>query len=163
MLTLKIEGFGETIVERKLTRFAENLEAPTGALEDIGTLLRQDVELQFDTEGGHASGGWKALSEGRVRFKANHGLDPRILRATGALFDSLTKKYDPAHIERLGPSSLTFGSTIFYGVYHQSSRPRTKIPYRPMIALTDTDKRNIVKTLQRAMLQGSHEKAVWGA
>lgn len=162
MITLSIEAYGETLVRESLMRFAGSLEAPAHALEEVATLLRLDVEKQFDTEGGYASGGWKALSEGRVQQKAKLGLDPRILRATGALNESLTRKYHPEHIERLSGSSLTFGSTVFYGIFHQSSRPRTVIPFRPPIAFTDADKREMLKTLQRSLL-GSTPKAVWGA
>lgn len=159
MLTLKIQAEGEVIVERQLLRFSENLEAPGEQLEEIAVLLGEAVEKQFDTEGGHASGGWKALTEERVATKARLGLDPRILRATSALFDSLTRKYDPRHIERLSGSSLTFGSTVSYAIFHQSSAPRAKIPYRPPIALTEQDKRNMVKVLQRSLVTRGTGKA----
>lgn len=161
MLTLTIESYGETIVKRSLMRLASDFEEPRGALEAVADLLRHDVELQFDSEGGHASGGWPPLSQRRVEEKARLGLDPRILRATGALFESLTRKYDSRHIERLSGSSLTFGSSVFYGIYHQSSSPRTVIPFRPPIALTDQDKREMVKAMQRALVKGERE-AVWG-
>lgn len=162
MLTLSIEGFGETLVRRSLMRFADDVEAPRAALEVAADILRKAVEEQFDTEGGHASGGWPPLSEARVAAKARLGLDPRILRASGALFESLTRKFDSQHIERLSGSSLTFGSTVYYGIYHQSSSPRTVIPFRPPIGLTEQDKRDMVKAMQRALVTGERE-AVWGA
>lgn len=162
MLTISISSYGEKIVERQLLRFTENLENPRPALELAADHLRQAVEEQFDTEGGHASGGWKPLSQGRVEEKARLGLDPRILRATGALHESLTRKFDSRHIERLSGTSLTFGSTVFYGIFHQSSAPRTVIPFRPPIALTEQDKREMVKSMQRALIKGNRE-AVWGA
>lgn len=161
MLTLRIESYGETVVNRSLLRIAEHFEDPKPALEAVADLLRGDVEEQFDTEGGHASGGWKALSQKRIDEKARLGLDPRILRASGALYESLTRKFDPRHIERLSGSSLTFGSTVFYGIFHQSSEPRTVIPFRPPIALTEQDKRTMVKAMQRALV-GGERQAAWG-
>lgn len=162
VLTLQIESYGETIVKRSLLRFAEDLENPRPGLEAVADLLRHDVEEQFDTEGGHASGGWQALSDKRVEEKARLGLDPRILRASGALMESLTRKFDSRHIERLSGASLTFGSNVLYGVYHQSSLPRTVIPFRPPIALTEEDKREMVKAMQAALAKGNRG-AVWGA
>lgn len=162
MLTISVRSYGEKIIERHLLRFSEHLENPRAALEVAADHLRHAVEEQFDTEGGHASGGWMALSERRVEEKARLGLDPQILRASGALMESLTRKFDSRHIERLSGSSLTFGSTVFYGIYHQSSRPRTVIPFRPPIALTEGDKREMVKSMQRALVKGERQ-AVWGA
>lgn len=161
MLRLTIESYGETLVDRELLRFSDELENPERALGSVADYMRHATERNFETEGGNA-GGWPALSQGRVEEKARLGLDPRILRATDALFESLTRKFDPRHIEHLSPTSLTFGSTVFYGVFHQSHEPRTVIPFRPPIAFTESDKREMVKVLQRAML-GSTEKATWGA
>jgi phage gpG-like protein len=161
VLTLTIESYGETLVSRELLRFSDNLADPTNALSMVADLIRKDVEHNFETEGGNA-GGWPPLSERRVEEKARLGLDPRILRATGALMESLVNKFDPRHIEHLSPTSLTFGSTVFYGIFHQSSEPRTVIPFRPPIAFTEGDKREMVKVLQRAMLEVT-PKATWGA
>jgi phage gpG-like protein len=161
--TLSITSYGETIVERKLARFAANLEQPQHALEAVGDVAREAVEGQFNSEGQRASGGWPALSRARVKYKAKakQGLDPRILRATDRLFKSLTNKFDRDHIERPSSESLLFGSDVPYGIYHQSSRPRTVIPFRPPVAFTEADKRNMVKRIQAELL-GSVEKAMWG-
>lgn len=149
---LTIEGLGEKIVDRELTRFSDRLEQPTEALEVVATLLREAVEQQFATEGQHASGGWPKLAQSTIDRKARLGLDPHILRATDHLMNSLIHKYDPDHIERLLGSSLVFGSTDSVGVYHQSSMARSKIPYRPPIALTQGDKMQMVKEMQAALL-----------
>lgn len=152
-LTLEITGYGETIIKRELLRFAGNVEVPEKALDAAAVILRQSTELQFDTEGGYASGGWDQLKEATSLRKARLGLDPHILRATDRLKESLTRKFDPDHIERSSGDSLTFGSRVRYGIYHQSSLPRHKIPYRPPIALTEGDKRRMVKDMQRALLE----------
>lgn len=160
---IEITGYGETIVHRKLLRFAEQLAYPREAMEIAAEILREETKLQFDTQGRHASGGWRALADSTKAFKARRNLDPRILRATGALFTTLTDKYGGArgldgtiykHIEEIGPSgdSLRFGSTAAYGVYHQSSQPRHKIPYRPPIALTEAAKRRLVTEIQTELV-----------
>src|SRR4051794_28883202 len=90
---LEIFGYGETIVARELLRFSERLAVPIVALETAATILREETEKQFDTQGGHASGGWPELADSTKADKARHDLDPRILRATGALFETLTRKF----------------------------------------------------------------------
>lgn len=159
---LSIKAFGETILERKLTRFSSNLTQPEAALTEVGTMLREIVQQQFATEGGHASGGWPALTEERIAYKAKKGLDPHILRATDRLMNSLIDKFDQDHIERPSSDALVFGSSVPYGIYHQSSKPRSKIPFRPPVALNESDKRTMVKRVQAALLPAT-DKATWGA
>lgn len=151
---LEVEGYGETIVKRQLLRFSDQLIAPAAALTTAAVMLRHFVDEQFETEGGYASGGWPALAESTVEHKAKYDLDPRILHATGTLRASLTRKFDPQHIEHLSVDSLIFGSTVSYGIYHQSSRPRTKIPFRPPIAVTEAGKRAMGREMQRALMAG---------
>lgn len=158
---ISIISEGETIVERHLMRFASNLEHTAEALGEIGTVLRESTEKQFESEGGYASGGWKPLTAARVAYKRDHGLDPRTLRATDRLMTSLTRKFDPDHVERPSGDSLVFGSTVPYGIFHQSSRSRTIIPFRPPVAVTPEDKREMVKRVQMSLLAGV-QKATWG-
>lgn len=165
MITLSIESHGEQIVARTFMRFADDVETPREALEAVAAEMRRITELNFETEGGHASGGWKSLSESRRLFKQRHGLDPRILRATGLLMHSLTEKFGSGHVERLSHDSLVFGSTVPYGIFHQSSQPRSKMPFRPPVALKPEDKRDLVKIVQRALIEGQRgaHPPLWGA
>jgi phage gpG-like protein len=161
-----LDAYEQTpIVARELMRFSSRLLVPLEALELAGTMLREAVEKQFDTEGGYASGGWPELAASTVAHKAREDLHSEILRATDALKDALTRKFDSRHVERVSAASLTFGATVPYGVFHQSTRPRTKIPYRPPIALTETDKRAMAKGMQAAILhsvRGGYTGALGG-
>lgn len=148
-MELVIEAFGAKILHRNLMRFAENLAAPVAALEVAADHLRAAAAKQFGTEGGYASGGWAPLADSTVAEKARKGQSPQILRATGALMDSLIDKFDAGHIERLSPNTLTFGSMIPYGGYHQTGTSR--MPKRPPVALTEGDKRMLVKEMQLAL------------
>jgi phage gpG-like protein len=151
-MRIEIESFGETIVKRDLARFGDNLIDWSHAFDQVGAIMRAASEAQFDTEGGHASGKWRELAESTKVKRGDDGHP--ILQVTGALKDSLTRKFDPSHIEVASRDVLRFGSTVPYGVYHQSTLPRTKIPYRPPVGLTAGDKIAIVKTLQRAAVEG---------
>lgn len=149
-LSIEISAFGDTIVRRDLLRFAANLEVPAAALEVAGVVLREAVEQQFDSQGHHGSGGWAALASSTVQEKARRGLAPEILQATGRLKDSLTRRFDPEHIERLSPDSLTFGSLVPYGIFHQTGTSR--MPQRQPVALTEGDKVKLVKEMQAVLL-----------
>lgn len=155
---LVIESYGETIVQRELLNFEHGLLVPTKALEVVADMLRHAVERQFDTEGREASGGWPELADST---KAKRGDDGHpILQVSEDLFNSLTRKFDPNHIERLSAESLTFGSTVPYGIFHQSSKPRTKIPFRPPVALTQATKAAMVRAVQAALRGNDPRRSV---
>lgn len=154
-MQLVISSYGETIANRTLTRFSDAVADPVEGLQEVATIMREAVEGQFESEGERASGGWKPLTPERVEAKQRLGLDPHILRATDALMNSLTLKFDPNHIERITGSALVFGSTVAYGIYHQSTLPRHVIPYRPPVALTEVDRREMVKVLQASMIEAA--------
>jgi phage gpG-like protein len=171
-LSIHIEAFGETVVQRDLLRFGHNVVNLKPAMERIGVIMRGAVRQQFLSEGTHGSGGstfaaaasgatfgsggvaWEPLAASTVQYKALHGLDPRILRATTDLYKSLTVKSDAQHIERASEDSLRFGSLVPYAVYHQSSKPRTKIPFRPPVGLSEGDKRAIVAAIHKRAMEG---------
>jgi phage gpG-like protein len=50
---------------------------------------------------------------------------------------------------------MRWGSRVPYGVYHQSSAPRSKIPYRPPVRLSQRRRQEVVKALQRAIVEQS--------
>ena len=56
-----------------------------------------------------------------------------ILKLTGRLESSLTNPGHPENITRINPKSLELGSTVPYGIYHQSDEPRKKIPLRKFL------------------------------
>lgn len=56
-----------------------------------------------------------------------------ILVLTGRLRDSVTKKSHPDAVLKIGKDFLIMGTTVPYGIYHQSDRPRSKIPLRKFL------------------------------
>lgn len=150
---LEVVALGEVLMRRDMLRFADNLAVPAEGLMAAGVKVREAIELQFDSEGGHASGGWAPLKASTVAEKARKGLDPHILRATDRLKDSLTRKFDPDHIEELvGPDTLRIGSTVGYGAFHQTGTKR--MPRRRPVALSEADKVAIMKAIQLTIVRG---------
>ena len=112
-----------------------------------------DIErAQFNTEGARgASGKWKALSPGYARFKARKFPGQTILKASTALFESMTSPdaFDSIFIP--DRTQLTLGTKALYALAHQQGAGR--LPARPIISLTETDKRDMQKDIQRQLVQ----------
>jgi phage gpG-like protein len=100
-----------------------------------------DVQTNFDTQGA-LSGGWQPLSVGTIagRIRAGYGASP-ILQRTGALRKSF--------YAFVNEKKALVSSKSPYFVYHQSRMPRTKIPRRAMLILTENTKQNIVEVFNK--------------
>jgi phage gpG-like protein len=166
---LRVAVFGEDLIRRRFLRLSANARDASEGFQSVVGILRAAVAENFRTRGESGGSRWRDLKPETVRRKRALGLDIRILRATGRLYGSLVGpeaatgrarsdvggRFIPGasdHVEEVGPDRLRWGSTVPYGVYHQSTAPRRVIPYRPPVSLTERNKREITKALQRAMV-----------
>lgn len=170
--SLHVEVFGETIVRRRFLRFADRAMDMSPAFREVARILRDSTAENFRTRGVSGGSRWRDLKPATIAAKRRKGHDPRILRATGRLYGSLigaesatgvarhdlTGRFIPGakdHVEEVKPDSLRWGSRVEYGVFHQSSAPRRVIPYRPPVRLTERRKREVVKAMQRSLVEGT--------
>lgn len=61
------------------------------------------------------------------------GFDYPLLVRTGSLAASLSGPGNKGSINKITPLSLTIGTSIPYGIYHQSDEGRSKIPLRKFL------------------------------
>jgi phage gpG-like protein len=76
-------------------------------------------------------------ADGLTRYQAykrkRFGFDYPLLVATGRLANSLLGPSNPGSISKITKLSLTFGTSVPYGVYHQSDEPRHRMPLRKFL------------------------------
>lgn len=81
--------------------------------------------------------GEKNPATGRTRYQdakiKKVGFDYPLLVRTGALAASLLGPSNPGSISKITNLSLVFGTSVKYGIYHQSDEPRSKIPLRKFL------------------------------
>lgn len=73
------------------------------------------------------------MSEYQKQKLKKYGFDYPLLVRTGALAASVLGPNNPGSVSNITKLSLIFGSSIPYGVYHQSDDTRTKIPLRKFL------------------------------
>lgn len=156
-MRIDIDVYGDVQLSRELLRFAGRTEDASPAFRAIAILLRRSEKRQFSSKGRHASGGWPALKPSTIAAK-RRSKDPRvranatrILRATDALMDSLTKKSDGGHTEVVQPHQLVFGTQVDYARYHQKGEG---VPRRRPLELRGRDRTEMVKQIQRYLVTG---------
>jgi phage gpG-like protein len=151
---IELSAFGDDVFSRELLRFSDRAEDMRPAFALIHNSFLGVERRQFSTEGTAYSGGWAPLAESTRHYKERHGLDPRILHATLALRDSLTSPNNAGHIYQVTRDSMFVGSSVPYGVFHQSRAPRTRLPRRPPVQLSEDVKKRWVKIIQSYLVRG---------
>jgi phage gpG-like protein len=132
---------GVSSITRKLATFGQSLENMTPAWDYIGRQLLLDFSHQFAQEGGVFGGRWAPLAESTVAQRTRKygpwfAAHP-ILVGTGALEASVEQRGAAGNVFQVGANSLTVGTTVPYAVYHNSSGPRTRLPRRQIVGLSN--------------------------
>jgi phage gpG-like protein len=108
------------------------------ALEEIYLTALDIIDETFDKEG--ERGGfphWEMVAWQTSQEKARKGQDPRILRATGLLHESMTQYRHPLQYSRIERYKIVLSSRLVRGVVHQ--RGSATVPARPYVRFTETD------------------------
>lgn len=158
MFRFEFEVFGDKQVERELRSKAAHAEDARPAFHVMDEEITAIVSEQFATQGGRGSGGWAALVDSTVAYKAANNLRPEILRATDALYESLINPEHADSLRIIEPQALVRGSHVQskdgypYPIAHQQGRGNN--PVRKIFDFTELDRRNLTKILQRWLMTG---------
>jgi phage gpG-like protein len=109
-------------------------------------------EGQFASQGARGlSGKWAPLSKAYAKYKAKRFPGQTILKASTSLYESMTNPDAPDSIFRMDARELTIGTKDPKGMGHQ--RGAGRLPVRPIISLTEADKRKLQKSIQSGLVE----------
>lgn len=117
---LTIDTTGEPELATDMLELGERADDVSPVLAEIADDFERAETRLFDTQGG---GRWAPLKPSTVAAKAAAGLDPRILHATGALRDSLTKQGAQGAVRRITSDDFEAGTAVPYARYLGRRRP----------------------------------------
>lgn len=142
-ISLNFEIEGEKLLSRRFQIAEDALKDWSGTFDEIGTDLVKTFQLNFAQQGSLLERPWAPLSPRTIEEKRRKGfpLDPLI--RTGLMRDSFRKNS--------GKTFVMVDNPVAYFKYHQSNKPRIKIPRRVMIALTQNMRNEIVKKFQKGL------------
>ena len=112
----------------------------------VRTVYRGATQRQFESKSG-----WPPLAGSTKERKARDGLDPRPLRATGALYRSMTASSAADQIDVREPDELRFGTTVPYAQFHEYGRG---VPQRKLLVISPADEIEIERILAAYIIQG---------
>jgi phage virion morphogenesis protein len=134
MISFEMNGLeAATLRVSRLAQFE-----PDRLLTVLGNLVRSQTLRHFEREAGPA-GKWAGLRSATVRQK--RGGQGQILSDTGRLRGSISAV--------IGGGDVEIGTNVFYGKFHQ--RGTRKMVARPFLGLTDDDRDEVERTVNRFM------------
>lgn len=142
---------GDVQLDRALSRIISSSQDFSEPFEEFGDEFREVTGERFENEGF----GWAQLSPAYALRKFMRWGIKTILRASDAVYESLTIKGAAGNITRIFPLRAEFGTSIYYAIFHQLGT--SKMPARPIIMLREEDKRRLVRTVQRYMIASGQE------
>lgn len=145
-MKLELSVSGDKQFSREMLRWDTRATDMRPAFEEVANDFLEIERRQFDSQGGHGSGGWKPLSPDYLRRKVAAGHDPRILHRTLRLRKSLTMSTADS-VRRITSDDMFVGTKVSYAGAHQ--RGGAHLPQRRPVELTETDRRRWIKILQR--------------
>lgn len=107
----------------------------------VGHIFRKEWKENFDREGvdDYRTGfvKWQDIKPATKarRIKRGYGVKP-ILQNTKRLYNAVIKKGNAENINVVYNGTGLFGVSTYYGIYHQSRRPRKVIPRRQFVAVS---------------------------
>jgi len=142
MLKLSISLEGEKKLSRVLLGLTTKMKDFRKPLRNASNLILKDIKINFETEGGLV-GGWAPLKPSTIAGRIREGFNAGpILQRTG--------RYKQSFDSIVSPNKAIIGSFgVDYHKYHQSKRPRTRLPRRQTLFLRDATKKEIVRGFQK--------------
>lgn len=133
---------GDQEAARLCDRLSRRLFDGSPQFRGIVDLLLESQAERFAGRGTR----WRKLSRSTIRREGPH----RPLVLTGLLMRSLTVPSARGQILRITPSTLTFGTRIFYARFHQKGEG---VPRRTVVGLSKPQKHSIVAEWGRLLME----------
>lgn len=135
-LSWSIEG--EKQISRNLLIIADQVKDWTPAFKESADLLKRTFSGPvFDTEGAAIQEHWSPLSKAYAYRKAQKYPGKGILERTGAMRNGFMTLWRP--------DMAMVWNKVEYFKYHQSNKPRHKLPRRVMMKLGQMQRTQVVK------------------
>lgn len=142
-LQLLVESKGDEAAAQLLRGLGKSAADPRPAFKQIAEEIAVAEGDWFASAGG---GSWPRLAETTIAYKAQHGLPPDPLVATGALKRSLIVRSGSKGRRTITQKQLRYGTLVPYARFFQRARTGySRMPRRyPMISLGHDTRRRMV-------------------
>lgn len=148
MINFRLTFEGEVILSRDLDGIAERATNLRPAWPAVIAYFRAMTARAFATEGASTGAKWAPLARSTQaeRRRLHFGAEHPILERYGTLKRSLTTDQGLGFVEE-ADTSIGFGSNAKSFWYHQSRKPRKKLPRRAPVLPTAADRTALMRPI----------------
>ncbi len=140
-------------LERAIKKYSEEVNDFTFSLTETARVIKKFQTAHFTLKG---SGQYEELSEEYAEFKEDIvGIQP-ILVFNKRLKKAVIGRTQDSVLE-IGKKSLVVGEDTGYGIFHQSDEPRSIIPLRKFLFITDDIVEQIIKIMEAEKLSQAED------
>ena len=149
----ELNGEDVNLLKLKFDLMLEDMEDLSPVWEIAREDMMRDVKDVFETEGASMGEKWVGLSKATIKDRKRKGFPPYpILYRTGALKNSLLG--GSGGIDVVDRWGWEYGTRIPYAIYHQSRRPRRRLPRRAFLYVSNKFKGDLVKYIHKFIVTG---------
>lgn len=161
MIRINFTLDGEALVDRVFAVIEERIENPSPAWPAVVKAFQAIEAEVFQGEGAHTGRPWPQLAPRTQADRRRKGFPPAhpILARTHALERALTLGDGAAAVTTARTLRYRLAPEVGYWVYHQSNKPRSRIPRRATVLLTADDRTKIIHPI-RLYVRGQDPDAV---
>jgi phage gpG-like protein len=146
------DGFIDAKGVQRTAKHMDDVARRAGNVKDasykVRTVYRKAEERRFQSRG---AGSWPALKESTREWKARTNSDPRMMRATNALYKALTSPRAGGQVDERKPDEFRFGTDLPYATFHDRGKG---VPLRKLIDLTPAERQEIDDALGDYIARG---------
>jgi len=142
------------LLNLELTRIGGRAGDLRPVFEHLRPEYVQEVEKRFKSQGSYSGKGWPRLKLSTLKDRKRKGYPPGpILVRSGALRDSLVSNTMNT-INTVRRKYWEYGSRIPYAIYHQSTRPRRKLPRRAFLFISNKFRLRTIRAFHSYVVTG---------
>lgn len=141
-MKIEVEQHGATEAALNLAELGVRARDVRPVGRRVGKVVADSNERRFQ-----GAGRWKKLDADTAERKSREGLDPRILRSSGALHRQLTSTKPREE----SPDQLVYGTDLFYARF--ADKGTKNEPKRKLISLRAAERAEITDIIGRFVVQ----------
>ena len=155
MLTVRFTILGDVAMARAFSRFGDAVKDYRKVWDQIKADFHRIETEQFDSMGSRFGAPWPPLSLNYEMWKMRNYPGQPMMRLTGQMYGQFAMGIGLNVMSE--PLRLSMGPALPYPVYHQQGSPKTHLPMRKVVALTEPDKTGWVKMIHNYIYDKAKE------